>query len=82
MVQRWFLNHPHSVGESYLQHQRMALGFGAELIAAGAACLIHALIPGLFEHTASSAITRLNARMHARSRREAPTKQLGPAQLP
>lgn len=82
MFRRWFLDHPHSVGESYLKHQRTALGFGVELIAAGAACLVHALCPRLFEHTASRAITRLNARMNARLHHEARGEHLHPARFP
>jgi hypothetical protein len=67
MVRRWFLNHPAAVGETYSQHFRTALGFSAALLAAGAACLVHALIPALFERTASRAITRL---FHALSARQ------------
>ena len=81
-TQRWFLDHPRSVGEGYLEHQRMALGFGAELIAAGAACLVHALIPCLFQHTASHAIARLSARVRLRSRQDSPAKHHEPAHLP
>jgi hypothetical protein len=60
---RLFLDHPRSVGESYLEHQRHALGFGMSLLGAALACLVHALIPGLFVRTGSEAITRLHDRM-------------------
>ena len=63
---RLFLQHPRSVGESYLEHQRHALGFGFSLLLAALACLIHAVVPGLFVHTGSDAITRLHGRMAAR----------------
>lgn len=60
---RLFLDHPRSVGESYLEHQRRAFGFGVSLLAAALACLVHALVPGLFVRTGSEAITRLHDRM-------------------
>lgn len=63
MFTRLFLQHPHSVGESYLEHQRRALGFGFSLLAAALACFVHALVPGLFVRTGSNAITRLHDRM-------------------
>jgi hypothetical protein len=69
MLERWFLAHPHSVGESYLGHLRAASGFAVLLFLASAACLIHALMPALFERTASKIVTRLNDRMFTRGRR-------------
>lgn len=63
MFTRLFLDHPRSVGETYLEHQRHALGFGISLLGAALACMVHALIPGLFVRTGSQAITRLHDRM-------------------
>ncbi|MDE2448113.1 MAG: hypothetical protein KGO22_04025 [Gammaproteobacteria bacterium] len=63
MFTRLFLDHPQSVGESYLEHQRHAFGFGLALLGAALACLVHAVIPGLFVRTGSEAITRLHDRM-------------------
>lgn len=63
MFTRLFLQHPRSVGESYLEHQRHALGFGFSLLLASLACFIHAMVPGLFVRTGSDAITRLHDRM-------------------
>jgi uncharacterized protein DUF6356 len=60
---RLFLDHPRSVGESYLEHQRHAFGFGISLLGAALACLVHAVVPGLFVRTGSQAITRLHDRM-------------------
>jgi hypothetical protein len=60
---RLFLEHPRSVGESYLQHQRHALGFGFSLLLASLACFIHAVVPGFCVRTGSTAITRLHERM-------------------
>jgi hypothetical protein len=63
MFQRWFLDHPRSVGESYFEHQRVAFGFSAALFMAAIACFIHGLVPGLFKHTASGMVARLHDRM-------------------
>jgi len=63
VFRRLFLQHPHSVGESYLEHQRHALGFAFSLLLAALACFIHAMIPALCVRTGSTAITRLHDRM-------------------
>jgi hypothetical protein len=63
MLQHWFLDHPGSVGETYFEHQQMAFGFSARLFVASCACLVHGLIPCLFERTASRTIATLNERM-------------------
>ena len=63
MLDRWFLAHPRSVGEGYFEHQRMALGFSLRLLAAGTACLIHALVPALFRSTGSRTVAQLHDRM-------------------
>jgi hypothetical protein len=60
---RLFLQHPRSIGESYLEHQRHALGFGFSLLFASAACFVHAIVPGFCVRTGSDAITRLHDRM-------------------
>ena len=63
MLSRLFLDHPRSVGETYLGHQRMALRFGVTMLAAGVACLIHGLVPGLFTCTGSRTVSRLHEQM-------------------
>jgi len=66
MFRRWFLDHPRSVGETYGKHLRVALTFGGEIICAGLACCVHALIPCLFTQTASRAVDDLHRRMSVR----------------
>jgi hypothetical protein len=66
MLDYLFFKHPRAVGESYVQHGMAALAFGGTLIAAGMACVVHALIPHLFERTASEVVCRLYASMTAR----------------
>ena len=63
MFARLFITHPQSVGENYFEHQRMAFSFAGPLLLAGLACLIHAVIPGLCERTASNRIAMLHERM-------------------
>ena len=61
-----FIDHPASVNETYLQHMRFAGWFAMMLIGAGLAALVHAIIPPLFETTASRIIHRLHARIAQR----------------
>jgi len=68
MWDKAFLHHPRSLGESYWQHHKRALGFGTAMIAGGIACIIHALVPALFERTASTTVLQLNERMRATHR--------------
>lgn len=66
MFDRIFLRHPHDVGESYGEHFATAAGFGARMMVGGAACIVHAVIPLLFERTASETVKSLYGRMKAR----------------
>ena len=68
LVNKLFLDHPHSFGESYWQHQRRALHFGISMIRAGAACLMHALLPVVFVRTASNTVQTLYDEMGATRR--------------
>lgn len=82
MIDRLFLAHPRRVGETYLEHLAAAAGFAVALLVAGLACLTHALIPALFERTASQAVARLHDRLvtnrgSIRSRRPAPAHHEG-----
>ncbi len=64
-----FTAHPHSVGETYTEHLGMATWFGLRMVFAGLACLVHGLLPFMFQRTGSRAITELNDRMVANRRR-------------
>lgn len=72
-MMRLFTTHPASVGETYLQHLRMAFGFGARMLCAGVACMIHGLLPFLFTRVGSETIARLHERM-IRHRTRTPTE--------
>jgi len=61
-----FLSHPRSVEESYFEHLAFAARFSALLFAAAAVALVHAILPFMFERTASRIVAKLYARTHNR----------------
>ena len=63
---RLFLDHPASVDETYFEHMRFAGWFAGTLLVAALAAAVHAVLPFLFERTASSAINRMHHRIHNR----------------
>jgi len=65
-IRQWFLAHPRSIGETYPEHFGVALRFGITMVSGGLACLVHALVPALFERTGSTTVKRLYAEMVAR----------------
>ena len=66
MIDRIFLSHPRSVGESYGEHAGMAFGFGIRMIGGGVACLLHGIVPAWFTRTGSNTVKALYGRMTAR----------------
>jgi Family of unknown function (DUF6356) len=66
VIRRLFLSHPQSVGESYFQHQRVALSFALPLLGAGLAAAMHALVPAICERTAGNIIRELHNRLEKR----------------
>ena len=66
MINRVFLDHPASVEENYFEHMIFAGKFAFTLFAAFAAALAHAIIPCLFEKTASNLIRKMYARIENR----------------
>ena len=66
LLHKALLDHPRSVDESYFQHMKFALAFSAGLFLAAFAAMVHALVPGLCERTASRKIEELHHRMHNR----------------
>jgi hypothetical protein len=63
---RVFKQHPESVDETYVEHAVFASRFAIKLAAAAGAALIHAIIPVLFEKTASLIVADLYAKTHNR----------------
>lgn len=73
MLNKFFNDHPASIGETYGQHFRQALSFSATLFAASLACLIHAILPCFFKDTGSGAVRKLHEEMiRKRAARAAP----------
>jgi hypothetical protein len=68
MIERLFFSHPAAIGESYREHAAVAARFGLSMMAGGLACIVHAAIPALFEHSASDRVNRLHAQMGERRR--------------
>ena len=59
-----FTEHPKTVGESWARHARFALSASGLLAWAALAAAIHAVVPALFETTASRTVDKLHARIH------------------
>ncbi len=68
MIERVFLDHPRSVDESYFEHMAFAGRFAGTLLLAAGAALVHAVVPCLFEKTASRIVGDLYAKTHNRGR--------------
>jgi len=66
MIAGLFADHPDRVEETYLEHARFAAGFSFWLFVAAVAAAVHAVLPFLFEKTASRITTRLYGRIHNR----------------
>jgi hypothetical protein len=56
-AERLFVEHPRSLGMSWARHGAGAVAIGVRLVGAGLACLVHAVVPGLFTQTAGKTIT-------------------------
>jgi Family of unknown function (DUF6356) len=65
-VAKLFTDHPASVDETYLEHMAFAGRFSWRLFLAANAALVHAILPFMFETTASRIIRELYERTHNR----------------
>ena len=66
LVNRLFLDHPHSLGMSWASHGAGAVKIGVELIGAGCAAIVHAAVPGWFTETAGRTVARIYNHIQAR----------------
>lgn len=57
--------HLGETGMAYGPHLKRAWRVGGALLVAGAACVVHGLLPGLFTDKATRTITRLNGELKA-----------------
>jgi hypothetical protein len=63
---RLFTDHPRSLGLSWGEHAAGAVKIGFELIGAGCAAIVHAIVPGLFTETAGRTVTRIHDHIQQR----------------
>jgi len=63
-----FLTHPQSVDETYFEHMAFAGKFAGLLFLAAFCAMVHAILPFMFEKTASGMIARMYAKTHNRGR--------------
>jgi hypothetical protein len=71
LIDRLLFRHPRSLGESYGEHARIAVRFALRMISGGAKCLLHAVVPGVFQTAASDRVRELHAELDWRRRRAA-----------
>lgn len=62
-----FTKHPAEAGQTYWEHGMFAANFGALALIAGSAAMIHALLPCVFQRTASTLVLRLADSIHQRA---------------
>jgi hypothetical protein len=60
---RLFREHPSSLGMSWAGHGIGAVAIGAKLVGAGLACLVHAIVPGVFTQTAGKTVSKMHDHM-------------------
>lgn len=66
LLSRLFVDHPRSLDMGWARHGAGAVRIGARLIGAGAACLVHAIVPGWFTMTAGRTVQSLAGEMERR----------------
>ena len=63
MFRRLFLDHPATVGESYVEHFGVAGRFGMTMIKGGLGALVHAFVPALCKTRGSDTVAELHRQM-------------------
>ena len=67
MLDKLLMAHPRDIGETYGEHAGHAVYIGLRMLGGGLACLVHAVLPGLFVRTASEAVDDIQHLMTKRS---------------
>ena len=62
-MQRFFTDHPATVGETYGEHFAFAVSIGGRMVAGGLACMLHAVLPEFCKTTGSRTIRELALRL-------------------
>ena len=65
-----FTKHPHSIGETYLEHMKIALNTAVKIQLIVLIIVIHAVFPFLFEHTGGEEIEKINEDLQHRRNNE------------
>ena len=65
---RIWVEHPHSVNETYLQHLYFAMKMGTLLMILGVIALIHSIFPFMFKETVSNYLYKMTDEMKNRNR--------------
>ena len=65
-----FTKHPHSVGETYLEHMKIALSTAIKIQLVVLIITIHAIFPFLFEKTGGDEIEKINKDLQHRRNNE------------
>lgn len=68
VIDRWLMAHPRTVGETYTEHAGIAGRFGATMVVGGLKCLAHAVLPAVFERSASDCVAKLHGELDRRRR--------------
>ena len=61
-----FTRHPHSIGETYLEHMNKALDTAIKIQLVTFILLTHAVFPFIFEHTASDKLYKITKSLQQR----------------
>ena len=61
-----FTKHPHSVGETYFEHMKVALSTAIKIQLVVIIISIHAVFPFLFEHIGGDEIEKINKELQGR----------------
>ena len=61
-----FTRHPHSIGETYLEHMKIALSTSIKIQLVVLTIVVHAILPFLFEHTGSDELNKINKELQGR----------------
>ena len=60
LTSRLFVHHPKSLGMNWASHGAGAVRIGRQLLGAGLACMVHAVVPGWFSQTAGRTVARIH----------------------
>ena len=61
-----FTKHPHSVGETYFEHMKIAFNTAIKIQLVVLIIVIHAVFPFLFEHKGGDEIEKINKELQYR----------------